>query len=87
MASLATPLQPSLQLLEHINLNVPHASRDTVSAFFVAIGAAPNPSGSVAGRQLHFNVGVSQTRERRGKKSLTVLTSCTFYHYHRRASI
>ena len=60
MASLATPLQPSLQLLEHINLNVPHASRDTVSAFFVAIGAAPNPSGSVAGRQLHFNVGVSQ---------------------------
>lgn len=55
-----TELQPSLQLLEHINLNIPHGSVDTVRAFFEAIGAAHNPTGSVEGRQLHFNVGVSQ---------------------------
>jgi hypothetical protein len=64
MASLlpVTPALPAtcLRLLEHINLNVPEASRGAVSAFFLALGAAPNPSGSVAGRQLHYNVGLSQ---------------------------
>ena len=64
MATLASSsgsetLQPTLYLLEHVNLNIPKVDAALVRQFFEELGAAFNPTGSNE-RQVHVNVGVSQ---------------------------
>lgn len=47
-------------LLEHVNLNIPHASLELARQFYIdALGGALNPR-STNERQLHVNIGASQ---------------------------